>query len=37
MDCLILSVAIRADVTVLHTDADFDVLAGRTALRTEQT
>ena len=32
IDCLIAAVAIRADVPVLHSDADFDVLARRTAL-----
>ena len=35
IDCLIAAVAIRADVPVLHSDADFDVLARRTALRLE--
>ena len=32
IDCLIAAVAIRADVPVLHADADFDMLARRTAL-----
>ncbi|MEA2363023.1 MAG: hypothetical protein QOD71_2168 [Thermoleophilaceae bacterium] len=31
-DCLIASVAIRGDVPVLHSDADFDALARHTAL-----
>ena len=31
--CLIAAVAVRADVPVLHADADFDVLARHTALR----
>jgi hypothetical protein len=35
IDCLIANVAIRADVTVLHADAGFDVLARHTALRIE--
>lgn len=34
IDCLIASIAIRSDVVVLHADADFDVLARHTALRT---
>lgn len=34
IDCLIAAVTIRADVPVLHSDADFGVLARRTALRT---
>ena len=33
IDCLIASVAIRADVPILHNDADFDVLARHTELR----
>lgn len=33
VDCLIGSVAIRADVPILHNDADFDVLARHTELR----
>jgi predicted nucleic acid-binding protein len=32
VDCLIAAVAIREAVTVLHADADFDVLARHTAL-----
>ncbi len=36
IDCLIASVALRAHVAVLHADADFDVLARHSALRTEQ-
>lgn len=32
IDCLIAAVAIRADVAVLHADADFDVLARHTPL-----
>jgi len=35
VDCLIAAVAIHADVAVLHADADFDVLARHTRLRTE--
>jgi hypothetical protein len=33
IDCLIAAVAIRANVPVLHADADFDVLAASTPLR----
>ena len=33
IDCLIASVAIRAGAPVLHSDADFDVLARHTELR----
>lgn len=33
IDCLIGSVAIRADVPILHNDADFDVLARHTELK----
>ena len=36
MDCLIASVAIRAEVPILHCDADFDVLARHTALRIDR-
>ena len=36
-DCLIASVAIRADKPVLHSDTDFDVLAHHTPLRIERT
>ena len=35
IDCLIGAVAIRADVSILHADADFDVLARHTNLRIE--
>ena len=33
IDCLIASIAIRADVPVLHNDSDFDVLARHTELQ----
>ena len=33
MDCLVAAAAIRADVPVLHADADFEVLSRHTALR----
>ena len=33
IDCLIASIAIRADAAVLHQDGDFDVLARHTGLR----
>ena len=33
IDCLIASVAIRANVSILHSDADFEVLARHTELR----
>lgn len=33
--CLIAAVAIRADVPLLHADADYEVLARHTALRTD--
>ncbi len=33
IDCLIGSIAIRADIPILHDDADFDVLARHTGLR----
>ena len=33
IDCLIASVAIRADLPIIHRDADFDVLARHSALR----
>ena len=36
IDCLIGAVAIRADLPVLHSDADFDVLARRTPLRVDR-
>ena len=35
IDCLIGSVAIRADAAILHSDADFDVLARHTELKIE--
>lgn len=35
IDCLIGSIAIRADATVLHNDRDFDTLARHTELRVE--
>lgn len=35
IDCLIAAVAIRADVPVLHRDADFDILARYTALKVD--
>jgi predicted nucleic acid-binding protein len=35
-DCLIAAVAIKADVRVLHADADFDVIAHHTRLRIEE-
>ena len=35
IDCLIGSVAIRADAAVLHSDADFEVLARHTGLKIE--
>ena len=34
IDCLIASAAIRAGAPILHNDADFDVLARHTELRT---
>ncbi len=36
IDCLISAHAIRADLPILHVDADFDVLARHTPLRVEQ-
>ena len=33
VDCLIAAVAIRADVELLHADADFEALARHTPLR----
>jgi predicted nucleic acid-binding protein len=33
IDCLIAAVAIRADLPVLHADADFDILGRHTRLR----
>ena len=35
MDCLIGALAIRADLPVLHADADFDALARHTPLRVD--
>ena len=35
IDCLIGSIAIRADVAVLHNDSDFDVLARNTGLQVD--
>ncbi len=35
IDCLIAAIAIRNRITVLHQDADFEVLARYTALATE--
>lgn len=35
IDCLIGAVAIRADVPILHADADFDVIAHHSSLRVE--
>ena len=35
-DCLVAAVAIRADVALLHRDADFDVLARHTELRIDR-
>jgi len=36
IDCLIASIAIRAGLSVLHADADFEVLARHTDLRSEE-
>jgi predicted nucleic acid-binding protein len=36
IDCLIGAVAVRADAEVLHADADFEVLARHTDLRTHR-
>jgi hypothetical protein len=36
MDCLIATVAIRDNATVLHNDRDFDVLVKHTRLRSER-
>jgi predicted nucleic acid-binding protein len=33
IDCLIATIAIRSDVSILHNDADFEVLGRHTALR----
>ena len=35
MDCLIGALAIRAELPVLHCDADFDALARHTSLRVD--
>ncbi len=35
IDCLIAAVAIRANVPILHMDADFDILAQHTALQVD--
>lgn len=35
IDCLIAAVAIRADVPILHADADFDTLARHTPVRVD--
>lgn len=35
IDCLIVAVAVRCDMPLLHADSDFDVLARHTALRTD--
>lgn len=34
IDCLIAAVAIREDIPILHNDADFEVIARHTGLRT---
>lgn len=36
IDCLIASVAIRLDASVLHADADFEVLARHTSLQIDR-
>lgn len=36
IDCLIATIAIRADIPVLHADADFEVLARHTPLRIDR-
>jgi predicted nucleic acid-binding protein len=36
IDCLIGAIAIRADVPLLHADADFDLLARHTSLRVDR-
>lgn len=35
IDCLISSIAIRAGVSILHNDSDFNVISRHTELRTE--
>jgi predicted nucleic acid-binding protein len=37
VDCLIATVAINADASLLHADSDFDLIAQRTALRLADT
>jgi predicted nucleic acid-binding protein len=37
IDCLIGAVAIRADIPLLHADADYEVLVRHTALRIDRT
>ena len=37
IDCLIAAVAIRADLPIVHSDSDFDVLARHTELRVHET
>ncbi len=37
IDCLIAAVAVRENVSVLHADADFEVLARHTSLRIHET
>jgi predicted nucleic acid-binding protein len=36
IDCLIAAVAIRADIPLLHADADYEVLGRHTALRIDR-
>jgi len=36
IDCLIAAIAIREEVAVLHTDADFDAIARHTGMRIHQ-
>jgi hypothetical protein len=36
IDCLIASITIRAGLSILHADADFEVLARHTDLRYEE-
>ena len=36
LDCLIASIAIRSNISVLHADSDFDAIARSTGLRTEK-
>jgi len=36
IDCLIASITIRAGLSILHADADFEVLARHTDLRSEE-